>query len=166
MSAKPTVRVAARPWVFDFDQGSATMRKLLGNKGANLAEMTRVLGRSRVPGGFTIATTACVEFMRTGGFPPGLDDEIDTAVARLEEDAERRFGAEEDPLLLSVRSGAPVSMPGMLDTVLNLGLNGTSVEGLARASGDAASPGTPTGGSCRCSGRWCAAFPRRRSRIR
>ena len=95
------------------------MRKLLGNKGS-LAEMTRVLGRSRVPGGFTVATT-CPSSSCGPQLSTGLDDEIDTAVARLEEDADRRFGAEEDPLLLSVRSGAPVSMPGMLDTVLNSG---------------------------------------------
>ncbi len=113
------------------------MRDLLGNKGANLAEMTSVLGAETVPGGFTIATTACVEYMRTGEFPAGLDDEIDAALERLERDAGKGFGAVDDPLLLSVRSGAPVSMPGMLDTILNLGLNGSSVEGLADVSGDA-----------------------------
>jgi pyruvate, orthophosphate dikinase len=134
---KSTTRAGtAGPWVFGFDQGSVEMRELLGNKGANLAEMTNVLGADRVPGGFTIATTACVEYMRTGEFPAGLDDEIDLALQRLEEDAGKRFGAEDDPLLLSVRSGAPVSMPGMLDTVLNLGLNESSIEGLARMSGD------------------------------
>ncbi len=137
MSAKQTVRAAAAgTWVFDFAQGSARMRELLGNKGANLAEMTNLLGADRVPGGFTIATTACVEYMRSGEFPAGLDDQIDIALERLERDAGKRFGADEDPLLLSVRSGAPVSMPGMLDTILNLGLNGSSVEGLARVSGD------------------------------
>jgi pyruvate, orthophosphate dikinase len=123
-------------FVYGFDEGSTQMRDLLGNKGANLAEMTSVLGADRVPGGFTIATTACVEYMQTGEFPAGLDDEIDTALERLERDASKGFGADDDPLLLSVRSGAPVSMPGMLDTILNLGLNGSSVEGLAGVSGD------------------------------
>jgi pyruvate,orthophosphate dikinase len=127
---------ADEQWVFGFDEGSAEMRQLLGNKGANLAEMTHVLGADRVPGGFTIATTACVEFMRTREFPPGLDAQIEAALSRLEDAAGKRFEAKDDPLLLSVRSGAPVSMPGMLDTVLNLGLNEISVEGLARVSGD------------------------------
>jgi len=128
--------VADEQWVYTFDQGSAEMRELLGNKGANLAEMTHVLGPDRVPGGFTIATRACVEYMRTREFPAGLDEQIDSALEGLEGEAGKRFGAEDDPLLLSVRSGAPVSMPGMLDTVLNLGLNDSSVEGLARVSGD------------------------------
>ena len=137
MSSETAVQARATgPWVFGFDQGSAEMRELLGNKGANLAEMTSVLGPDRVPGGFTITTAACVEYMRTGEFPAGLEGEIDAAVEQLERDAGKRFGAEDDPLLLSVRSGAPVSMPGMLDTVLNLGLNQSSVEGLARVSGD------------------------------
>jgi pyruvate,orthophosphate dikinase len=127
---------AAGKWVYDFEEGSAAMRELLGNKGANLAEMTGVLGAEMVPGGFTIATTACVEYMRTGEFPAGLDDQIEEAVARLEGKAGKAFGADEDPLLVSVRSGAPVSMPGMLDTVLNLGLNDASVQGLASFSGD------------------------------
>jgi pyruvate,orthophosphate dikinase len=126
----------AEHFVYGFDEGSAQMRDLLGNKGANLAEMTSVLGADTVPGGFTIATTACVEYMRTGEFPAGLDDEIDAALERLERDAGKGFGAVDDPLLLSVRSGAPVSMPGMLDTILNLGLNGSSVRGLAAVSGD------------------------------
>ncbi|HEX2358479.1 MAG TPA: pyruvate, phosphate dikinase [Solirubrobacterales bacterium] len=138
MSAKQSGRAAvAGTWVFAFEQGSAQMRELLGNKGANLAEMTNVLGADRVPGGFTIATSACVEYMRTKEFPAGLNEQIDAALERLERDAGKEFGADDDPLLLSVRSGAPVSMPGMLDTVLNLGLNSSSVEGLARVSGDA-----------------------------
>jgi pyruvate, orthophosphate dikinase len=112
------------------------MRDLLGNKGANLAEMTHLLGADRVPGGFTIATTACVQYMRTREFPVGLDEQIGAALERLEAESGKRFGAEDDPLLLSVRSGAAVSMPGMLDTVLNLGLNEASVEGLAAVSGD------------------------------
>src|SRR6266511_3917927 len=125
--SEDSARVVDRQWVFGFEEGSTKMRELLGNKGANLAEMTHVLGADRVPGGFTIATTACVEYMRTREFPLGLDEQIDAALERLEEESCKRFGAEDDPLLLSVRSGAPVSMPGMLDTVLNLGLNDSSV---------------------------------------
>jgi pyruvate,orthophosphate dikinase len=134
--SEDSARVVDRQWVFGFEEGSTKMRELLGNKGANLAEMTHVLGADKVPGGFTIATTACVEYMRTREFPVGLDEQIDAALERLEEESGKRFGAEDDPLLLSVRSGAPVSMPGMLDTVLNLGLNDSSVEGLASVSGD------------------------------
>jgi len=119
-------------WIYPFADGSAAMRELLGNKGANLAEMTKVLGADRVPGGFTITTAACVEYMHTGEFPAGLEDELTAAVERLEREEGRGFGDPDDPLLLSVRSGAPVSMPGMLDTILNLGLTGDAVAGLAR----------------------------------
>src|SRR4051794_5463759 len=99
------------------------MRELLGGKGANVAEMTRVLGADLVPGGFTITTEACVAYMRDDEtFPAGLEDELDEAVGRLEESAGKRLGDAAEPLLVSVRSGARESMPGMLDTVLNLGL--------------------------------------------
>src|SRR3990170_415593 len=108
------------------------MRDLLGGKGANVAEMTRVLGPERVPAGFTITTEACVAYLRDGDLPDGLQEEVDAALARLEEQAGKRLGDPEDPLLVSVRSGARESMPGMLDTVLNLGLNDESVQGLAR----------------------------------
>src|SRR3954454_18995913 len=122
-------------WVYDFDEGSKDMRDLLGGKGANVAEMTRVLGADRVPAGFTITTEACVEYMRAGQEEPeGLAEEVAEALERLQEHAGKRLGDDEDPLLVSVRSGARESMPGMLDTVLNLGLNDTSVEGLARAT--------------------------------
>ena len=124
-------------WVYPFEDGSAEMRELLGNKGANLAEMTRVLGAEKVPGGFTVTTAACVEYMRNGGrLPSGLDDQVAGAVGELEHANAKQFGDPDDPLLLSVRSGAPVSMPGMLDTVLNLGLSEASVEGLARRTGN------------------------------
>ena len=114
------------------------MRELLGNKGANLAEITRVLGAQNVPGGFTITTAACVEYMRNGGqLPAGLDDQIAAAVGELEHASGKQFGDPDDPLLLSVRSGAPVSMPGMLDTILNLGLTEASVKGMARRTGKA-----------------------------
>ncbi len=121
--------------VFDFSEGSRDMRDLLGGKGANVAEMTRVLGADRVPAGFTITTEACVAFMRDG-WPEGLDAQVDAALAHLEERAGKRLGDPGDPLLVSVRSGARESMPGMLDTVLNLGLNDESVLGLAARTGN------------------------------
>jgi len=119
-------------WVHDFATGSREMRDLLGGKGANVAEMTRILGADRVPGGFTITTEACVAYMESGGdLPDGLTDEVAAALARLEEQTGKRLGDPDDPLLVSVRSGARESMPGMLDTVLNLGLGDRAVEGLA-----------------------------------
>jgi len=123
--------------VLDFTEGSRELRDLLGGKGANVAEMTRVLGADLVPGGFTITTAACVAYMREGGsFPTGLAEQVAAALARLEARAGRRLGDAADPLLVSVRSGARESMPGMLDTVLNLGLNDETVLGLARRSGE------------------------------
>jgi len=118
-------------WVYRFEDGSREMRDLLGGKGANVAEMTRVLGPERVPAGFTITTEACVAYMREGAFPDGLDAQVDEALKALEEKADKTLGDAGDPLLVSVRSGARESMPGMLDTVLNLGLNDESVQGLA-----------------------------------
>src|SRR5687767_12276966 len=120
-------------WVYEFSEGAREMRDLLGGKGANVAEMTRVLGADKVPAGFTITTEACVAYMESDGdLPDGLSDQVAEAVGRLEEHAGKKLGDDEDPLLVSVRSGARESMPGMLDTVLNLGLNDDSVEGLAR----------------------------------
>jgi pyruvate,orthophosphate dikinase len=122
-------------WVYDFAEGSMNMRELLGGKGANVAEMTRVLGEDRVPAGFTITTEACVAYMRNDQTEPdGMAEQVAEALDRLQERAGKTLGDDEDPLLVSVRSGARESMPGMLDTVLNLGLNDTSVEGLARAT--------------------------------
>ncbi len=124
-------------WVMDFADGSREQRDLLGGKGAGVAEMTRVLGAERVPGGFTITTEACVAYMRAEGrFPPGLEEEVQAALERLQELAGLRLGDPRAPLLVSVRSGARESMPGMLDTVLNLGLNDETVGGLAARSGD------------------------------
>jgi len=123
--------VAEDKLVYDFTEGSRDMRDLLGGKGANVAEMTRVLGAERVPAGFTITTEACVRHMKGEKLP---DEEIKAALQRLEEQAERKLGQPDDPLLVSVRSGARESMPGMLDTVLNLGLNDESVEGLAKTT--------------------------------
>jgi pyruvate,orthophosphate dikinase len=124
--------MSADRWVLPFAEGSGELRGLLGGKGANIAEMMRVLGPERVPGGFTITTEACVAYMAGGrALPDGLRDEVAGALAGLEAESGKRLGDREDPLLVSVRSGARVSMPGMLDTVLNLGLNDESVEGLA-----------------------------------
>ena len=127
MSAPPTTK-----WIVPFYQGSRDMRELLGGKGANVAEMTRVLGPERVPTGFTITTEACVRYMHDGRKEPeGLAGEVADALRALEGRAGKRLGDAGDPLLVSVRSGARGSMPGMMDTVLNLGLNDRSVEGLA-----------------------------------
>jgi len=110
------------------------MKDLLGGKGANLAEMTSVL-ELPVPPGFTITTDACRDFMRSG-WPKGLTDEVSRQVGRVEKTMKRRLGDPSDPLLVSVRSGAKFSMPGMMDTVLNLGLNDRSVKGLALVTSD------------------------------
>src|SRR5438094_1893145 len=124
-------------FVYDFTEGSKDMRELLGGKGANVAEMTRVLGADRVPAGFTITTEACVAYMNAGRTEPeGMAGEVAATLARLEAHTGKRQGDVEDPLLVSVRSGARESMPGMLDTVLNLGLNDASVEGLAERTGN------------------------------
>ncbi|MDQ3147188.1 MAG: pyruvate, phosphate dikinase, partial [Actinomycetota bacterium] len=106
------------------------LKDLLGGKGANLAEMTSVL-ELPVPPGFTISTDACRDYIHDG-WPGGLDDELGAARSRLEDVMGKRLGDPVDPLLVSVRSGAKFSMPGMMDTVLNLGLNDESVEGLAK----------------------------------
>ena len=121
-------------WVYDFADGGRDMRDLLGGKGANVAEMTRVLGPERVPAGFTITTEACVAYMRDGTEPDGMEEQVAAALERLQESAQKGLGDPGDPLLVSVRSGARESMPGMLDTILNLGLNDESVEGLAAAT--------------------------------
>ncbi len=116
-------------------EGSAEMRALLGGKGAGLAEMTNA--GLPVPPGFTITTEACSAYFRSGEvLPEGLWDQVMEALRRLEEVTGRTFGGGEHPLLVSVRSGAKVSMPGMMDTILNLGLNDETVEALARESGD------------------------------
>jgi pyruvate, orthophosphate dikinase len=122
-------------WAYDFAEGSRDMRELLGGKGANIAEMTRVLGPERVPVGFTITTEACVQYMRAGREEPeGMAEQVADALSRLEQHSGKQLGDQQDPLLVSVRSGARDSMPGMMDTVLNLGLNDQSVIGLARTT--------------------------------
>lgn len=123
-----------KKFVYDFDEGNKDMKGLLGGKGANLAEMTN-LGIP-VPPGFTITTEACACYSANGEYPAGLAEEIKEHLAALEKKMGKTLGDKDDPLLVSVRSGARASMPGMMDTVLNLGLNDESVEGLAEQTGD------------------------------
>jgi len=124
-------------WVYDFSEGSQEMRDLLGGKGANVAEMTRLLGPYRVPAGFTITTEACVAYLCNGQEPPdGMAAQVNEALRRLEGSVGKRLGDTKDPLLVSVRSGARESMPGMMDTVLNLGLSDSAVRGLADRTGN------------------------------
>ncbi len=125
----------SKKYVYMFSEGNASMKNLLGGKGANLAEMTN-LGLP-VPYGFTISTEACTEYNEGGKkLTAEMIDQIEVALAKLEEIAGKKLGDPENPLLVSVRSGARASMPGMMDTVLNLGLNDISVEGLAKKTGN------------------------------
>ncbi len=142
-SVRPARRAGGRALVFFFDQLNEVKRRattwdevksLLGGKGANLAEMTR-LGLP-VPPGFTVTTEACRAFLKTGAWPGGLWEEELAALQQLEIRSAKRFGDPANPLLVSCRSGAKFSMPGMMDTVLNIGLNARTVEGLARLTGD------------------------------
>ncbi len=127
--------VPAQRYVYDFDEPSDGGRDLLGGKGIGLAEMTQ-LGVP-VPAGFTITTDACRAYMSGGKeLPDGLEEEVDQHLRALQERTGKHFGDPEDPLLVSVRSGAAISMPGMMDSILNVGLNDVSVEGLARATGN------------------------------
>jgi len=119
----------------DVSEGKAEMKPLLGGKGANLAEMTN-LGLP-VPPGYVVTTQACLHFLaNNNSYPEGLEEQIELAQQGLENSAGKKLGDENDPLLVSVRSGSVVSMPGMMDTVLNLGLTDSSVEGLAKVSED------------------------------
>jgi pyruvate,orthophosphate dikinase len=122
-------------FVFDFDEPTTGGRELLGGKGIGLAEMTQM--GVPVPAGFTITTDACRAYMVARDLPDGLEAEVDEHVRRLEERSGKQFGSDEDPLLVSVRSGAAVSMPGMMDTILNLGLNDDAAAGLASRTGNA-----------------------------
>ena len=122
-------------WVYTFEEGSADMRNLLGGKGANLAEMTN-LGLP-IPQGFTVTTEACTDYYEKGKqISDEIKDQIFSALARLEEKQGKKFGDTQSPLLVSVRSGARASMPGMMDTILNLGLNDVAVEGFAAKTGN------------------------------
>ncbi|MEE8322353.1 MAG: PEP/pyruvate-binding domain-containing protein, partial [Candidatus Bathyarchaeia archaeon] len=116
-------------YVYTFGEGNADMKMLLGGKGANLSEMTN-LGLP-VPPGFTITTEVCRKYYENNKYPEGLQDQIDAHLSMLEKKMGKRLGDLENPLLVSVRSGAPQSMPGMMDTVLNLGLNDVTVKSLA-----------------------------------
>jgi pyruvate, orthophosphate dikinase len=122
-------------YVYDFDEPSEGGRKLLGGKGVGLAEMTQM--GVPVPAGFTIATDACRAYMSSGKrLPDGLEEEVERHIEALEEKTGKRFGDPADPLLVSVRSGAAISMPGMMDTILNVGLTDVSVGGLAQTTGN------------------------------
>jgi pyruvate,orthophosphate dikinase len=129
-------QTAGQKWVYRFEEGNAGMRELLGGKGAGVAEMTRA--GLPVPPGFTITTEACNAYLAAGEtFPPGLWDQAREALKSIEEKTGRRFGDSSNPLLVSVRSGAKFSMPGMMDTVLNLGLNDETAAGLATQTDNA-----------------------------
>jgi pyruvate,orthophosphate dikinase len=135
IDTRASVDSARMQYVYDFEEDSGGGRELLGGKGVGLAEMTQ-LGIP-VPAGFTITTDACRAYMSSGGaVPEGLDAEVERRIAALEERSGKRFGDDADPLLVSVRSGAAVSMPGMMDTILNLGLNDDAAEGLAASTGN------------------------------
>ena len=126
----------AKKWVYKFEEGGADMRNLLGGKGCNLAEMTHYL-HMPIPHGFTITTEACTEYYNNGkGLTKEITDQIEENLKWLEEVNGKKFGDPEDPLLVSVRSGARASMPGMMDTILNLGLNDVAVEGFAKKTGN------------------------------
>jgi pyruvate,orthophosphate dikinase len=121
-------------WVYQFNEGDKSMKNLLGGKGANLAEMTSI--GLPVPPGFTITTEVCNHYSANTSYPEGVDEQVAAALAALEADTGKKLGDAADPLLLSVRSGARASMPGMMDTVLNLGLNDTTVQGVIAATGN------------------------------
>src|SRR5207253_5089661 len=125
----------AHKWVYQFREGSAKMRDLLGGKGAGAAEMTNA--GLPVPPGFTITTEACRAFYANGEqFPPGMWEQAMEALRTVEQETGKGFGDPPNPLLVSVRSGAKISMPGMMDTVLNLGLNEQTLQGLIALTGN------------------------------
>ena len=127
----------ANKWVYLFSEGNANMRELLGGKGANLAEMTSIFGKDRVPQGFTITTEACTQYYEDGReINDEIQGQINEYIVKMEEITGKKFGDKENPLLVSVRSGARASMPGMMDTILNLGLNETVVNTIAEKSGN------------------------------
>ena len=131
----PATHVMSK-WVYPFREGDESLRNLLGGKGAGSAEMTKA--GMPVPPGFTITTAACLEYYANDRtLPAGLDAQVEVALAEVESAVNKRFGDPQNPLLVSVRSGARVSMPGMMDTVLNLGLNEATLQGLIARTGDA-----------------------------
>jgi len=118
-----------KKYVYFFNEGKGDMKSILGGKGAGLAEMTRI--GLPVPQGFTISTEVCVEYYKNNKkYPQGLDEQIEENLKKLEQVSKKAFGDSQNPLLVSVRSGAPISMPGMMDTVLNLGLNDVTIQGI------------------------------------
>jgi len=125
---------AATKWVYAFSEGDGRNKMLLGGKGANLCEMTRI--GLPVPPGFVVTTEACLAYLAAGRLPDGLMDDVRAHLARIEAATGKRFGARSSPLLVSVRSGSAMSMPGMMDTILNLGLNPASLTGLIEATGN------------------------------
>ena len=126
----------ASQWVYSFADGDGHNKMLLGGKGANLCEMTRI--GLNVPPGFVITTEACLAYLGDAqrNLPPGLLDATRAHMASLEQQTGKRFGGGDDPLLVSVRSGSAMSMPGMMDTILNLGLNATTLAALIRHTGN------------------------------
>ena len=159
----PRAKKTAHKWVYLFQEVDEAeqragswdgVRALLGGKGANLAEMTR-LGVP-VPLGFTVTTEACNAYLAAGeAFPAGMWEQELAALKSVERATGKKFGDADDPLLVSCRSGAKYSMPGMMDTVLNIGLNDETAAGLLRLTGDARFVlRRRTAGWCRCSGRW------------
>ena len=121
--------------VYSFADGDGKNKKLLGGKGANLCEMTQI--GINVPPGFVITTEACLEYLDRNELPEALMGEVEAEIARLEEQTGKTYGKGSDPLLVSVRSGSALSMPGMMDTILNLGLNEETLAGLIEQTGDA-----------------------------
>src|SRR5436305_2492679 len=129
------VKKSPHKWVYLFSEGNADMRGLLGGKGAGVAEMTNA--GMPVPPGFTITTEACIAYYESGKhFPPGMWEQVQEALKIVEQQTGKGFGKKDNPLLVSVRSGAKFSMPGMMDTVLNLGINDETVQGLVKLTGD------------------------------
>ena len=124
----------SKKYVYLFSEGNASMRELLGGKGANLAEMTNI--GLPVPQGFTITTEACTQYYEDGKINDEIMNQIEEGIVKMEEITGKKFGDLENPLLVSVRSGARASMPGMMDTILNLGLNEEVVEVIAKKTGN------------------------------
>jgi pyruvate,orthophosphate dikinase len=121
-------------YVYAFSEGDGKNKRLLGGKGANLCEMTQI--GLNVPPGFVISTEACLEYLETQALPPELMEQVLRNIQALELKTGKEFGGETNPLLVSVRSGSALSMPGMMDTILNLGLNQTTLRGLIRMTGN------------------------------
>ncbi|MEJ1958397.1 MAG: PEP/pyruvate-binding domain-containing protein [Nitrosomonadales bacterium] len=125
----------SQQYIYEFEQGDGKNKMLLGGKGANLCEMTQI--GLNVPPGFTITTDACSAYLERNKLPDGLMESVKTHMQAIENKTGKRFGGSDNPLLVSVRSGSSMSMPGMMDTILNLGLNETSLQGLIKQTGNA-----------------------------